>query len=112
MTTTPCLWLDTEAEDAARFYCSDFPNPRVTDITHYGPEYTFSEAVSFQIPCNDQDEVDHYWSSLSEGGREDACGWLKDGSGCPGRSCPRGCPSCSATPTPLAPTAPCRPCCR
>ena len=43
-----------------------------------GPEFTFSEAVSFQIPCKDQDEVDYYWDRLSEGGQEGQCGWLKD----------------------------------
>ena len=43
-----------------------------------GPQFTFSEAVSFQIMCADQDEVDHYWERLSEGGEESVCGWLKD----------------------------------
>ena len=43
-----------------------------------GPQFTFNEAISFQIHCNDQDEVDYYWSKLSEGGEEVACGWLKD----------------------------------
>ncbi|HEY7718035.1 MAG TPA: VOC family protein [Pedococcus sp.] len=104
--TTPCLWFDTQAEEAARFYCSVFPNSRVTDVTHYGkagprpegevltvefeldgqpytalnggPEFTFDEAVSFQIDCADQEEADHYWWALVEGGQESQCGWLKD----------------------------------
>ncbi len=103
---TPCLWFDTEGEEAARFYTTVFPNSRITEITHYGsadprpegtvmtvsfeldgrsfialnggPEFTFTEAVSFEIECEDQDEVDRYWTTLSEGGEEGPCGWLKD----------------------------------
>jgi predicted 3-demethylubiquinone-9 3-methyltransferase (glyoxalase superfamily) len=103
---TPFLWFDTESEEAARFYTSVFPNSRVVDIAHYGeagpraagtvmtvsfvldgqsfvalnggPEFTFSEAISFQVTCASQDEVDAYWSSLSAGGEEGPCGWLKD----------------------------------
>jgi predicted 3-demethylubiquinone-9 3-methyltransferase (glyoxalase superfamily) len=103
---TPNLWFDTEAEDAATFYCSIFPNSRIVSVTHYneagpreagmvltvewdlngnrfvgingGPDFTFDEAVSFQITCDDQDELDHYWKRLSEGGQEGPCGWLKD----------------------------------
>ena len=103
---TTCLWFDTEGEEAAKFYCSLIPNSRVHGIDRYGeagprtpgtvmtvsfeldgvpyialnggPEYTFNEAVSFQISCEDQDEVDHYWKALSEGGEEGPCGWLKD----------------------------------
>lgn len=103
----PCLWLDTQAEDAARFYCSVFPNSKITATSYYseagprpkgsvltvgfelngqpftalngGPQFKFSEAVSFQIPCDSQDEVDHYWNGLlAGGGVEDMCGWLKD----------------------------------
>jgi predicted 3-demethylubiquinone-9 3-methyltransferase (glyoxalase superfamily) len=104
--TTPCLWFDTQAEEAAQFYCSVFPNSRITSTSHYGeagprpagevltvefeldgqpytalnggPEFTFSEAVSFQIDCADQEEADHYWYSLSKDGEESQCGWLKD----------------------------------
>jgi predicted 3-demethylubiquinone-9 3-methyltransferase (glyoxalase superfamily) len=104
--TTPCLWFDTEGEDAANFYVSVFPNSRVRHVSRYGesgprpagsvmtvdfeldgqpyvalnggPEFTFNEAVSFQISCADQDEVDYYWSKLAEGGEEGPCGWLKD----------------------------------
>jgi predicted 3-demethylubiquinone-9 3-methyltransferase (glyoxalase superfamily) len=103
---TPCLWFDTEGEEAARFYTSVFPNSRILDVAHYGeagprpagtvmtvsfeldgkkfvalnggPEFTFSEAISFQVMCESQDEVDTFWSKLSEGGEEGPCGWLKD----------------------------------
>jgi predicted 3-demethylubiquinone-9 3-methyltransferase (glyoxalase superfamily) len=103
---TPCLWFDTEGEDAARFYTSVFPNSRIVDIARYGsagprpegmvmtvsfeldgqkfialnggPDFTFSEAISFQVDCESQDEVDAYWSKLSAGGEEGPCGWLKD----------------------------------
>jgi predicted 3-demethylubiquinone-9 3-methyltransferase (glyoxalase superfamily) len=103
---TACLWFDTEGEEAARFYTSIFPNSRITDIARYGsagprpegtvmtvafeldgmkfvalnggPQFSFSEAVSFQVLCESQDEVDAYWSKLSEGGQEGPCGWLKD----------------------------------
>jgi predicted 3-demethylubiquinone-9 3-methyltransferase (glyoxalase superfamily) len=103
---TPCLWFDTEGEEAASFYVSVFPNSRIVDVTRYGaagprpegmvmtvsfeldgrkfvalnggPNYTFSEAISFQVRCKDQEEVDAFWSKLSEGGEEGPCGWLKD----------------------------------
>jgi predicted 3-demethylubiquinone-9 3-methyltransferase (glyoxalase superfamily) len=102
----PNLWFDTEAEDAAEFYVSVFKNSRIVKITHYteagprpagtvmtvefeldgsrfvglngGPDFTFNEAVSFQIDCADQKEVDYFWSRLSDGGSEGPCGWLKD----------------------------------
>ncbi len=103
---TPCLWFDTEGEDAARFYTSIFPNSRVVDVARYGsagprpegtvmtvsfeldgqsfialnggPDFTFNEAISFQVDCETQEEVDAFWSKLSEGGEEGPCGWLKD----------------------------------
>ena len=103
---TPCLWFDTQGEDAANFYVSVFPNSKLLDVARYGeagpraagtvmivsfeldgqkftalnggPEFTFSEAISFQVSCTTQDEVDAYWSKLSEGGEEGPCGWLKD----------------------------------
>jgi predicted 3-demethylubiquinone-9 3-methyltransferase (glyoxalase superfamily) len=103
---TPNLWFDTEAEEAAQFYTSVFENSRIVNVARYpegaprpagtvmtvefeldgerfvgingGPEFTFDEAVSFQIDCQDQDEVDYYWEKLTEDGEEGPCGWLKD----------------------------------
>jgi predicted 3-demethylubiquinone-9 3-methyltransferase (glyoxalase superfamily) len=103
---TPCLWFDTEGEEAARFYTSLFPNSRIVEVARYGeagpreagtvmavrfeldgqefvalnggPEFTFDEAISFQVNCADQEEVDHYWYALTEGGEEAPCSWLKD----------------------------------
>ena len=106
----PCLWFDTEAEEAAKFYCSIFKNSRMGKVSRYanegqeihgkpagsvmavefeldgqkfaalngGPQFKFDEAISFQINCEDQEEVDYYWGKLSEDGKEVACGWLKD----------------------------------
>jgi predicted 3-demethylubiquinone-9 3-methyltransferase (glyoxalase superfamily) len=103
---TICLWFDTEGEAAAKFYTSIFADSKIGRVARYteagpgaagavatvefelngqkfvalngGPQYTFNEAVSLTIPCADQDEVDYYWSRLSAGGQEVACGWLKD----------------------------------
>jgi len=103
---TPCLWFDDQAEDAANFYTSVFPSSRIVDVDRYGeagprpagmvmivtfeldgqlftalnggPEFTIDEAISFEVSCETQEEVDHYWSKLSEGGQEGPCGWLKD----------------------------------
>ncbi len=103
---TPCLWFDTQAEEAATFYTSVFENSRIGEVTRYGkagprpegsvltvtfeldgqelvalnggPEFTFDEAISFQVSCESQEEVDRYWTTLSEGGEEGPCGWLKD----------------------------------
>lgn len=102
----PCLWFDGNAEEAAKFYVSVFPNSKITDIAYYteagprkagevlivsfeldgtpftalnaGPQFHFNEAVSFQIPCKDQKEIDYYWNKFTEGGSEIQCGWLKD----------------------------------
>jgi predicted 3-demethylubiquinone-9 3-methyltransferase (glyoxalase superfamily) len=104
----PCLWFDTQAEDAAKFYCAIFPNSKITEIARYpegfpgdragrvltvafeldgkpftglngGPQFTFSEAISFQIDVQDQTELDRYWNALlADGGTESQCGWLKD----------------------------------
>jgi predicted 3-demethylubiquinone-9 3-methyltransferase (glyoxalase superfamily) len=103
---TPCLWFDTEGEEAASFYTNIFKNSRILQVTHYGsagprpegtvmtvsfeldgqpfvalnggPQFTFDEAISFQVSCESQDEVDEFWTRLSEGGEEGPCGWLKD----------------------------------
>ena len=105
-TLTTCLWFNTEAEEAATFYTGIFKDSHVGAIHRYtqagpgeegsvmlvefelngqqfsalngGPQYTFSPAVSIVVPCADQAEVDYYWSSLTEGGQEVACGWLTD----------------------------------
>ena len=106
----PCLWFDTQAEDAARFYTSVFDNSRIKKISRYGkagrevhgkepgsvmvvefeiegqafmalnggPQFKFDEAVSFVVYCETQQEIDHFWSKLSQGGQEGPCGWLKD----------------------------------
>lgn len=103
----PSLWFDTEAEEAANFYASVFKDGRVLRVSHYGeagpreagtvmvvewelegqrfiginagPRFKFTEAVSFQIECEDQDEVDYFWEKLiADGGEPSQCGWLKD----------------------------------
>lgn len=101
-----CLWYDGQAEAAAELYTSIFPRSSIGAVTRYGPgmpgpegsvmtveftldgqgfvglnggpQFPFTEAVSFQVPCADQAEVDHYWDRLSEGGEPSRCGWLKD----------------------------------
>ncbi|MEU0086588.1 VOC family protein [Streptomyces sp. NPDC006274] len=103
---TPNLWFDTQGREAAEFYVSVFPNSRIKHVSYYGeagprpagtvltvdfeldgqeytainggPEFTFDEAISLLINCADQEEVDHYWKKLGEGGQEGPCGWLKD----------------------------------
>jgi len=125
---TPNLWFDDEAEEAAGFYISVFENSRTVNVTHYteagpraagmvmtvefeldgqrfvaingGPQFTFDEAVSFQIDCETQDEVDHYWERLSEGGEEGPCGWLKDRYGLSWQVVPAGMEELFADPDP------------
>jgi predicted 3-demethylubiquinone-9 3-methyltransferase (glyoxalase superfamily) len=125
---TPCLWFDTEGEEAASFYTSVFPNSRIVDVTRYGaagprpegtvmtvsfeldgrkfvalnggPNYTFSEAISFQVSCQEQEEVDALWSKLSEGGEEGPCGWLKDRYGVSWQIVPTALPELLADPDP------------
>jgi predicted 3-demethylubiquinone-9 3-methyltransferase (glyoxalase superfamily) len=101
---TTCLWFDTEAEEAAKYYTEIFPNSTFGAVTKYaageregqtltvdfvldgqkfvalngGPEFSFNEAISFQISCADQAEVDRYWEALTREGAESQCGWLKD----------------------------------
>ncbi len=91
----PCLWFDGNARAAAEFYCTVFPNSKITADTglvvifelngkrfmglNGGPNFKFNEAVSFVIPCEDQKEIDYYWDKLTaDGGQESQCGWLKD----------------------------------
>ncbi len=108
MTTniTPFLWFDHQAEEAAELYTSVFRHSKITAVVRYGdegpgpkgsamtvafeldgkeftalnggPHYTFTPAISFVVHCNTQQEVDHYWDKLSDGGRTDRCGWLQD----------------------------------
>ena len=107
---TPCLWFDTQAEEAAKFYASVFKDTKIGKISRYGkegvevhgkqpgtvmtvafeiagqkflalnggPHFKFNEAVSFQVHCETQEEIDYFWSRLAEGGEEGPCGWLKD----------------------------------
>ncbi|MBI2278212.1 MAG: VOC family protein [Dechloromonas sp.] len=108
---TPCLWFDTQAEEAAHYYCAIFPDSRIRRISRYGeaghdihgkpagsvltvafqlagtpftalnggPDFKFNEAISLQVYCATQKELDHYWDRLSAGGDPSAqqCGWLK-----------------------------------
>ena len=127
-TITPFLWFDTEGEDAAKLYTSIFPNSKITDVSHYGsagprpegmvmtvgfeldgqkfvalnggPNYTFNEAISFQVSCKDQEEVDVYWGKLTEGGEEGPCGWLKDRFGVSWQVVPTALPELLSNPDP------------
>jgi predicted 3-demethylubiquinone-9 3-methyltransferase (glyoxalase superfamily) len=102
----PNLWFDTQAEEAAEYYTSLFPNSRIVTVARYteagpgpagsvmtvefelngqrfvgingGPQFRFTEAVSFMITCDTQDEIDSYWARLTDGGEEGPCGWCKD----------------------------------
>ena len=99
----PCLWFDGKAEEAAAHYTSIFPNSSIGEVSRYGPDmpmpegtamtvaftldgqdyvglnggpqFSFTEAISFQIMCADQEEADHYWNRLTDGGEESMCGW-------------------------------------
>src|ERR1041385_8589640 len=103
---TPFLWFDTQAEEAAKFYVSIFKNSKILSVARYGdagpgpkgsvmtvsfelngqqfvalnggPHFTFTEAISFVVNCDNQQEIDEYWNKLSEGGKPSMCGWLKD----------------------------------
>lgn len=103
---TPFLWFDNQAEEAANFYASIFPDSRILSVTRYGdgapqpkgsvmtvafqlrgqtfvglnggPLFPFTEAVSFAVNCDTQDEIDHFWEKLCDGGQPVECGWLKD----------------------------------
>src|SRR5471032_2753908 len=103
---TPFLWFDGKAEEAMNFYVSVFKNSKVGSVTRYGeagpgpkgtvmsatfqlegeeffalnggPQFNFTPAISFFVNCETQEEVDNLWEKLSEGGKKDRCGWLKD----------------------------------
>jgi predicted 3-demethylubiquinone-9 3-methyltransferase (glyoxalase superfamily) len=103
---TPFLWFDDQAEEAANFYASIFKSSRIVTVTRYtevgpgpagsamtvvfeldgqrftalngGPHFQFTEAISLVVDCETQEEVDHFWEKLTEGGQEVQCGWLKD----------------------------------
>jgi predicted 3-demethylubiquinone-9 3-methyltransferase (glyoxalase superfamily) len=121
-TITPFLWFDDQAEQAAEFYVSVFPNSRIDQVARYseagpgparsvmtvrfsldgneflalngGPtHYGFDESISFMVNCKTEQEVDHYWSALTEGGEEIACGWLKDRYGLRWQIVPEGLPA-------------------
>ena len=124
----PNLWFDNNAEEAANFYLTVFKNSRIVNVSHYtdagpgepgtvmtvefdldghrfvgingGPQFSFSEAVSFQISCEGQSEVDYYWERLSEGGEEGPCGWLKDKFGLSWQVVPAGMDELFADPDP------------
>jgi predicted 3-demethylubiquinone-9 3-methyltransferase (glyoxalase superfamily) len=126
---TPCLWFDTEAEEAAELYVSLFGDAKILDVTHYGeagprpagsvmtvsfvlegqeymalnggPEFPFTEAVSFSVSCEDQAEVDRLWARLLEGGGvESQCGWLKDRFGLSWQIIPTALPRLMSDPDP------------
>ena len=125
---SPCLWFDTQGEEAARFYVSVFDNARILDVTDYGdagprpagtvmtvafeldgeqftalnggPDFTFDEAISFQVDCATQEEVDRLWKAPSEGGEEGPCGWLKDRFGVSWQIIPSALPALLGDPDP------------
>lgn len=97
---SPCLWFDTQGEEAARYYTSIFPNSRIIEVSpgpdgnaltvtfelegqvvtilNGGPAFQLNESFSLMVSCRDQAEVDELWSKLTDGGQESQCGWLKD----------------------------------
>ncbi len=89
-----CLWFNGQAKEAAEFYCSIFSNSKITSANpmmvtfelngrkmmglNGGPQFKFNEAASLVVNCENQEEIDYYWTKLTEGGEESMCGWLKD----------------------------------
>lgn len=126
---TPFLWFDDQAEQAAQLYVSVFPNSRIEELTRYGAagpgaagsvmtvrftldgselmafnggpaHYGFDESISLVVNCATEAEVDHYWSALTDGGEEIACGWLKDRYGLRWQIVPSGLPALLTDPDP------------
>jgi len=127
---TPYLWFEDQAEEAARFYTSIFKNSKIDEISRYGeggpapagsvmlvsfeldgqqfialnggPQFQFTEAISFVINCESQEEVDYMWDRLTEGGEESMCGWLKDRYGVSWQVVPTALPELLNAPDPEA----------
>jgi predicted 3-demethylubiquinone-9 3-methyltransferase (glyoxalase superfamily) len=126
---SPCLWFDDQAEDAANFYVSIFKKSRIVEVSRYGeagpkpagtvltvafelegeeflalnggPEFNFTEAVSFTVRCETQEEVDYFWGKLTAGGGEESmCGWLKDKYGLSWQIVPNALPDLLSDPDP------------
>jgi predicted 3-demethylubiquinone-9 3-methyltransferase (glyoxalase superfamily) len=126
---TPCLWFDTEGEDAAKLYTSLFENSKILEISRYGPggprpegtvmtvnfelagqefqalnggpHFHFTEAISLSVSCEDQEEVDRLWNALTaDGGEESQCGWLKDKFGLSWQIVPKALPELLQDPDP------------
>jgi len=129
---TPCLWFDSEAEEAAKLYCAIFKNARISAVSRYpeagqevhhkpagsvmvvefeidgqtftalngGPNFKFNEAISLQVHCETQAEVDYFWSKLTQGGEEGPCGWLKDKYGLSWQVVPAAIPKMMTDPDP------------
>ena len=117
-TVAPCLWFDTQALDAAQYYCSIFPGARILNVSHYndagprpagmvmtvewemhgqrflglngGPDLTFDDAISFMVTCETQAELDSYWEQLTAEGEEGPCGWCRDRFGLSWQLVPKG----------------------
>jgi predicted 3-demethylubiquinone-9 3-methyltransferase (glyoxalase superfamily) len=126
---TPCLWFDTEGEEAATFYTSIFKSSRIVDVSRFGEagprpagtvmtvtfelagqelialnggpaDFSFNEALSFQVNCETQEEVDDFWDALSAGGETGPCGWLKDKYGVSWQIVPTALPELLSDPDP------------
>ena len=137
---TPFLWFDNQAEEAVQFYTSIFKNSKISMVTRYGdagpgpkgsvqtiafelegqkfaalnggPHFKFTEAISFVVTCETQEEVDEYWKRLTEGGHEVQCGWLKDKYGLSWQIVPKVLTELLMILRPQNPSEPFRPCCR
>lgn len=125
---TTYLWFDNQAHEAAEFYTSVFKNSKIVEVSHYGegaplpagtvltvtfeldgqrfialnggPEFTFNEAISLYVECEDQADVDYYWNKLVDGGEPSMCGWLKDRYGLSWQIIPKDLPKLLTDPDP------------